>query len=375
MAMLALEDGRVFRGRAFGAQGVICGEVVFNTGMTGYQEILTDPSYAGQIVCMTYPHMGNYGVNSEDVESSRPWVSGLIVRELSRRFSSWRGQNSLDRYLQEHNIIGLSEVDTRALTRHIRERGAMRGCLSSFDLDPHELIERARHAPTISEVNWVSIVGCTQASPGPFVLPPSAARCTVQTKSGIVVVDFGVKRSILKNLQARAQRVTVVPHFWNAKEILRLNPDGIVLSNGPGDPAILKDAIRTARALIDSEYCPIFGICLGHQILGLALGARVYKLKFGHRGANQPVKNLLTNRVEITSHNHGFALTDLPDDLELTHINLNDGSIEGFRHKKLPIFAVQYHPEASPGPHDALSLFDQFFDLIKSSRPCPSAQI
>ncbi len=375
MAMLALEDGRVFRGRAFGAQGVICGEVVFNTGMTGYQEILTDPSYAGQIVCMTYPHMGNYGVNSEDVESSRPWVSGLIVRELSRRFSNWRGQNSLDRYLQEHNIIGLCEVDTRALTRHIRERGAMRGCLSSFDGDSQELIERARRAPTISEVNWVSIVGCTQASPGPFVLPPAAARCTVQTKSGIVVVDFGVKRSILKNLQARAQRVTVVPHFWNAKEILRLNPDGIVLSNGPGDPSILKDAIRTARALIDSEYCPIFGICLGHQILGLALGARVYKLKFGHRGANQPVKNLLTNRVEITSHNHGFALTDLPDDLELTHINLNDGSIEGFRHKKLPVFAVQYHPEASPGPHDALSLFDQFFELIERSRTCPSAQI
>ncbi len=375
MAMLALEDGRVFRGRAFGAQGVICGEVVFHTGMTGYQEILTDPSYAGQIVCMTYPHIGNYGVNSEDVESSRPWVSGLIVRELSQKFSNWRGQNSLDCYLKEHNIVGLYEIDTRALVRHIREHGAMRGCLSSVDVDPHELIERARRAPTVSEVNWVSIVGCTQASPGPFVLPPAAARCTVQTKSGIVVVDFGVKRSILKNLQARAQRVTIVPHFWSAKEILSLNPDGIVLSNGPGDPAILKDAIRTARALIDSECCPIFGICLGHQILGLALGARVYKLKFGHRGANQPVKNLLTNRVEITSHNHGFALADLPDDLELTHINLHDGSIEGFRHKKLPVFAVQYHPEASPGPHDALSLFDQFFDLIKSSRLCPSAQI
>jgi carbamoyl-phosphate synthase small subunit len=206
-------------------------------------------------------------------------------------------------------------------------------------------------------------------------LPPKAARRTVQAKPGIVVVDFGVKGSILKNLQARAQRVTVVPHFWSAQEILRLNPDGIVLSNGPGDPAILKDAIRTARALIDSECCPIFGICLGHQILGLALGARVYKLKFGHRGANQPVKNLLTNRVEITSHNHGFALADLPDDLELTHINLNDGSIEGFRHKKLPVFGVQYHPEASPGPHDALSLFEQFFDLIKSSRICPSARI
>ena len=381
--MLALEDGRVFRGRAFGAQGVICGEVVFNTGMAGYQEILTDPSYAGQIVCMTYPHIGNYGINSEDTESSRPWVSGLIVRELSQRFSNWRGQNSLDHYLKEHNIIGLSEVDTRALTRHIRERGAMRGCLSSFDGDPQELIERARRAPTISEVNWVSIVGCTQASPGQASLDVHRAAFggttnspdEVWAKPGIVVVDFGVKRSILKNLQARAQRVTVVPHFWSAEQILQLEPDGIVLSNGPGDPAILKDAIRTARALIDSEYCPIFGICLGHQILGLALGARVYKLKFGHRGVNQPVKNLLTNRVEITSHNHGFALADLPDDLELTHINLNDGSIEGFRHKKLPVFAVQYHPEASPGPHDALSLFDQFFDLIKSSRPCPSAQI
>jgi carbamoyl-phosphate synthase small subunit len=378
MALLALEDGKVFRGRAFGAQGVLCGEVVFNTGMAGYQEIVTDPSYAGQIVCMTYPHMGNYGINSEDVESSRPWVSGFIVRELSQKFSNWRGQISLDRYLKEHNIIGICEVDTRALTRHIRERGAMRGCLSSFDVDPQELIERARRAPTISEVNWVSIVGCT--SPLTLVPLPSEGEGSegVRGREGegshIVVVDFGVKRAILANLQARAQRVTVVPHFWSAKEILRLNPDGIVLSNGPGDPALLKDAIRTARAMIDSEYCPIFGICLGHQILGLALGARVYKLKFGHRGVNQPVKNLLTNRVEITSHNHGFALADLPDDLELTHINLNDGSIEGFRHRKLPVFAVQYHPEASPGPHDALSLFDQFFDLIKSSQTCPSAQ-
>jgi carbamoyl-phosphate synthase small subunit len=327
---------------------------------------------------MTYPHMGNYGINSEDVESSRPWVSGFIVRELSQKFSNWRGQISLDRYLKEHNIIGICEVDTRALTRHIRERGAMRGCLSSFDVDPQELIERARRAPTISEVNWVSIVGCT--SPLTLVPLPSEGEGSegVRGREGegshIVVVDFGVKRAILANLQARAQRVTVVPHFWSAKEILRLNPDGIVLSNGPGDPALLKDAIRTARAMIDSEYCPIFGICLGHQILGLALGARVYKLKFGHRGVNQPVKNLLTNKVEITSHNHGFALADLPDDLELTHINLNDGSIEGFRHRKLPVFAVQYHPEASPGPHDALSLFDQFFDLIKSSQTCPSAQ-
>lgn len=382
MALLALEDGKVFYGRAWGAHGIICGEVVFNTAMTGYQEILTDPSYAGQIVCMTYPHIGNYGVNSEDIESARPWVSGFIVREFSQKFSNWRGQMDLDRYLKEHNIIGLCEVDTRALTRHIREHGAMRGCLSSFDSDPDELVERARRAPTISEENWVYRVSCTEPYewgealiPGPYSVLTDGRGVPQGRGKGlhIVVVDFGVKRNILRNLRSRARRVTVVPAFWSAAEILQLKPDGILLSNGPGDPSILKDAIRTARQLIESERCPIFGICLGHQILGLALGARAYKLKFGHRGANQPVKNLLTNRVEITSHNHGFALADLPPDLELTHINLNDGSIEGFRHKKLPVFAVQFHPEASPGPQDALSLFDQFFTLIESSQRCQSA--
>lgn len=370
MAILALESGKVLRGRACGAYGVVCGEVVFNTAMTGYQEVLTDPSYAGQIVCMTFPHIGNYGVNAEDVESARPWVSGLIVRELSEIFSSWRGQISLDRYLQEHNIVGICEVDTRTLTRHIRERGAMRGCLSSVDADPAELIERAHRAPTISDENWVSRVSCTEPYEWEETLHPSGEGPGVR----VVVVDFGVKRNILRNLRARAQKVTVVPPFWSADQILQLKPDGILLSNGPGDPAILRDAIRTARALIESERCPIFGICLGHQILGLALGARSYKLKFGHRGANQPVKNLFTQRVEITSHNHGFALAELPPDLELTHINLNDGSVEGFRHRRLPIFGVQFHPEASPGPHDALSLFDQFFALIESSRICPSAQ-
>ncbi len=359
MAILALEDGKIFRGRACGAHGVLCGEVVFNTGMTGYQEILTDPSYAGQIVCMTYPHMGNYGVNSEDVESARPWVSGFIVRELSQRFSNWRGQMDLERYLHEHNIIGVCEVDTRALTRHIREKGAMRGCLSSFDSDPDELIARARCAPTISEYNWVHKVSCTE----PYEWAGGEIKSESRHDVHIVVVDFGVKRSIVRQLGARARRVTVVPAFWSAEAILDLQPDGILLSNGPGDPAILRDAIATARKLIDAERCPIFGICLGHQILGLALGARAYKLKFGHRGANQPVKNLLTNRIEITSHNHGFALTDLPSAVELTHINLNDGSIEGFRHKRLPIFAVQYHPEASPGPHDAHHLFDRFIEL------------
>lgn len=377
MALLALEDGKVFYGRACGAQGMICGEVVFNTAMTGYQEILTDPSYAGQIVCMTYPHIGNYGVNLEDIESARPWVSGFIVRELSHKFSNWRGQMDLDRYLKEHNIIGLCDVDTRALTRHIREKGAMRGCLSSCDSDPDDLIERARRAPTISEENWVYRVSCTEPYEWEEALTPSPPSLEEGKgeQSHIVVIDFGVKRNILRSLRARAGKVTVVPARWRAEEILKLKPDGILLSNGPGDPSILKDAIRTARQLIESERCPIFGICLGHQVLGLALGARAYKLKFGHRGANQPVKNLLTHRVEITSHNHGFALADLPPDLELTHINLNDGSIEGFRHKKLPIFAVQFHPEASPGPHDACSLFDQFFALIISSRTCQGALI
>ncbi|MCS7197653.1 MAG: glutamine-hydrolyzing carbamoyl-phosphate synthase small subunit [Candidatus Bipolaricaulota bacterium] len=371
MALLALEDGTIFYGRACGALGIVCGEVVFNTAMTGYQEILTDPSYAGQIVCMTYPHIGNCGVNLEDVESVRPWVSGLIMRELSQRFSNWRGQRDLDHYLKEQNIIGLSEVDTRALTRHIREHGAMRGCLSSFDGNPDEFVERARRTPTISEENWVYRVSCSEPYEGESLSPHTAK----EQGFHIVVVDFGVKHSLLRHVRARARRVTVVPAFWSAEEIFSLKPDGIVLSNGPGDPALLKDAIRTACQLIQAERCPILGICLGHQVLGLALGARSYKLKFGHRGANQPVYNLITKRIEITSHNHGFALRDLPTDLELTHINLNDGSVEGFRHKKLPILAVQFHPEAAPGPHDAFPLFDQFFALIENSRPCQSARI
>ncbi len=374
MALLALEDGKIFRGRACGASGTMCGEVVFNTGLTGYQEILTDPSYAGQIVCMTYPHIGNYGINPEDAESSRQWVRGFIVREISEKFSNWRGQISLDRYLKEHDIIGICELDTRALTRHIREKGAMRGCLSSLDADPNDLSEQARRAPTISESDWVHEVSCRQPYSWNEPLPAGWDEGHFSpTDRHIVVVDFGVKRNILRHLRTRAQRVTVVPAHWDASAILNLNPDGILLSNGPGDPTVLTDATRTARMLIDSECCPIFGICLGHQILGLAFGARAYKLKFGHRGANQPVKNVLTGSIEITSHNHGFALKDLPGELELTHVNLNDGSIEGFRHKKLPIFAVQYHPEASPGPHDSHNLFDHFFALIE--RRCPSALI
>jgi carbamoyl-phosphate synthase small subunit len=384
MALLALEDGKVFRGRACGAIETVCGEVVFNTGLTGYQEVLTDPSYAGQIVCMTYPHVGNYGINPEDVESSRPWVRGFIVREISEKFSNWRGQLNLEQYLINHGIIGICELDTRALTRHIREKGTMRGCLSSFDADPNELIEKARCAPTISESDWVGHVSCTEPyewndlTPTPSLKgrssPPPLGEGPGE-RSHIVVIDFGVKRNILRHLRSRAKRVTVVPASWNAHAILKLKPDGILLSNGPGDPAILTDAIHAVRQLIDSEHCPIFGICLGHQILALALGARTYKLKFGHRGANQPVKNLLTGKVEITSHNHGFAVADLPEELELTHVNLNDGSIEGFCHKKLPVFAVQYHPEASPGPHDSHNLFDHFFTLIESSQRCQNARI
>ncbi|MCS6937112.1 MAG: glutamine-hydrolyzing carbamoyl-phosphate synthase small subunit [Candidatus Bipolaricaulota bacterium] len=372
MALLALEDGRVFEGRPFGAEGQVCAEVVFNTGMTGYQEVLTDPSYAGQIVCMTYPHIGNYGVNSEDVESLRPWVTGFVVRELSQNFSNWRGRLTLDQYLKKYGIVGICEVDTRALTRHIREQGAMRGALSSDESDPQELIERARRAPTISEFDHVRSVTCTQPYEWNEPLPREWYGPQEAKDLHIVAVDYGIKRNILRHLRSRATKVTVVPSYWSAEQILQLKPDGIFLSNGPGDPAILKDAIRTVRQLIKSERCPIFGICLGHQILGLALGARAYKLKFGHRGANQPVKNLLTERIEITTHNHGFALADLPKELELTHINLNDHSIEGFRHKKLPIFAVQYHPEAAPGPHDSHNLFEQFIELIGSPSPQPS---
>jgi carbamoyl-phosphate synthase small subunit len=366
MALLALEDGRVFQGQPFGAEGQVCAEVVFNTGLTGYQEILTDPSYAGQIVCMTYPHIGNYGVNSEDVESLRPWVTGFIVRELSQNFSNWRGRLTLDQYLKKYGIVGICEIDTRALTRHIREQGAMRGALSSEEMDSQELIVRARRAPTISEFDHVRYVTCAQPYEWNEPLPREWHGPQEAKDLHIVAIDYGIKRNILRHLRSRATRVTVVPSYWNAEQILKLQPDGIFLSNGPGDPAILKDAIRTVRQLIKSERCPIFGICLGHQILGLALGARAYKLKFGHRGGNQPVKNLLTERIEITTHNHGFALQDLPPELELTHMNLNDHSIEGFRHKKLPIFAVQYHPEAAPGPHDSHHLFERFIALMTS---------
>lgn len=378
MAILALEDGKFFYGESFGAEGEVCGEVVFNTGMTGYQEVLTDPSYKGQIVAMTYPLIGNYGINAQDLESSKPHVAGFLVREYSRTYSNWRAEQSLEAFLKRHNIIALSEIDTRALTRHIREAGAMKGCISTISNNPDEIIEKARAAPSISEQRLVEQVSCKEiyeysdkfASLQVSKLG-AASQITCELDNlrtcelHVVAYDFGIKHNILRSLKARVKKVTVVPAWTSAETVLSLRPDGIFLSNGPGDPERADYAIENIKKLIDGPKCrPIFGICLGHQLLGLAFGARSYKLKFGHRGGNQPVKNLLTNKVEITTHNHGFAIRDLPAELEVMHINLNDGTIEGMRHRELPIFSVQYHPEASPGPHDANYLFDQFVELM-----------
>jgi len=371
-AILALEDGTVYRGEAFGADGERTGEIVFNTSMTGYQEILTDPSYAGQIVVMTYPHIGNYGINSADIESRRPFVEGFVVREYSRAFSNWRAEASLDDYMKHYGIVGIAEIDTRALVRHIRGRGAMRACLSTQTLDAEEAVRRARAAPSMLGLDLASRVTCEH----PYVWNEWAARLDPANDSRgaqpmrfhVVAYDFGVKFNILRQLAARGCWVTVVPAHTSADDVLALKPDGVFLSNGPGDPEPLTGIVANIRRLIGRV--PIFGICLGHQLLGLAFGGRTYKLKFGHRGGNQPVKNLRTGRVEITAHNHGFAVAaeTLPPEIEPTHINLNDGTLEGMRHRTYPIFSVQYHPEASPGPHDALYLFDDFIRLMELHR-------
>lgn len=388
-ALLALEDGRVFQGEAFGATGTVTGEICFNTSLSGYQEVLTDPSYFGQIVAMTNPHIGNYGVNVLDEESGGPQVRGFVIEELASAPSNWRSEESLDEYLRRNAIPGIQEIDTRALTKHLREAGAMKACLTTEPMTPEEAVERARKGDGVVGMDFVREVTVkeafdwdpndaesrpwrlAQSSPGgaeirdPLgnvfgMLPP--------VRHKVVAYDFGMKRNILRGLRQRGLAVRVVPADTTAEDVLAMNPDGIFLSNGPGDPSAL-DYIHTAvRGLLGRK--PIFGICLGHQILGCALGGSTFKLKFGHRGGNQPVKDLLTDKVSITSQNHGFAVDadSLPSDAEVTHINLNDGTVEGLRSRSMPVFSVQYHPEAAPGPHDAGYFFDQFAKLIDETK-------
>ncbi len=380
-AILALEDGRTFRGRAWGADGERTGEIVFNTAMTGYQEILTDPSYAGQIVTMTYTEIGNYGVNPDDMESRRPFVEGFVVREFSEVTSNWRASMSLDEYLKQHGIVGISDIDTRALVRHIREKGAMRACISSVDTDEKSVVAKAQTAPQMLGRNLVDEVTCGDSYDWGQISDPQK---TMDPLSGfqneslltpgeepfrVVAYDFGIKYYILRYLAAVGCKVTVVPARTSADDVLSLAPDGIFLSNGPGDPAALGDIVGEIKKLLGAA--PIFGICLGHQLLALALGGKTFKLKFGHRGGNQPVKNHRTGRIEITSHNHGFAVDPAslnPNEIELTHFNLNDECLEGIRHKTLPAFSVQYHPEAGPGPHDATYLFHDFIASMRAQR-------
>ncbi len=353
--ILALEDGTCFEGASFGAEGEKSGEIVFNTSMTGYQEILTDPSYHGQIVAMTYPLIGNYGINEEDFESGKPQVEGFVVKECSRIVSNWRASTSLPEFLKKHNIIGVEGIDTRALTRHIRSIGAMKAVISTTDSDKKSLVEKAKASPGLVGRDLVKEVTCKKTY-----------SWNKTGKHKIVVLDCGVKYNILRELASRDCQVIVVPADTPAKEILGLKPNGILLSNGPGDPAAVTYVIDTVKQLIGK--LPIFGICLGQQMIGLALGGKTYKLKFGHRGANQPVKNLKTGKVDITSQNHGFCvdIESIPKGVaEVTHINLNDRTAEGLKHKKLPVFSVQYHPEASPGPHDPKHLFDEFVKLVK----------
>ena len=381
---LALEDGTVFTGTHFGHEGTSEGEVVFNTSMTGYQEILTDPSYKGQIVAMTYPQIGNYGVNLQDIESWRPHVAGFVVRELSPIVSNWRADFSLSEYLEKNSLPGLQGIDTRALTKKLRVRGAMKGFITTLDISDADAIRRAQEWPGIVGVDYVKEVthkepfawDANDEQSAAFKLvhgsAPADARNLRQPLPSadvpIVAYDFGMKYNILRRLRQRGFKVQVVPASTPAAEALKYKPAGIFLSNGPGDPSALPHIVREVKQLVDSGV-PIFGICLGHQILGQAFGGKTFKLKFGHRGANQPVKDLETGKVEITSQNHGFAVdsASLPKDVSVNRINLNDQTVEGMRHKTKPIYCVQYHPEASPGPHDSTVLFDEFRKLIEKA--------
>jgi carbamoyl-phosphate synthase small subunit len=371
-AVLALEDGTVFEGRSFGAPVERAGEVVFNTAITGYQEVFTDPSYAGQIVVLTNPQIGNYGANPADDESSRPYIEGLVTRDFSGLSSNWRAQETAQQFLARNGVPIISGVDTRALVLHLRSKGVMRGVLSGTAGDPRQLVERARNSPSMTGLDLATRV----TTPARYQWDQPAVVCSPSERVGkpaqprfhVVAMDFGIKRNILRCLVQTGCRVTVVPAATTAEDVLELKPDGVFLSNGPGDPEPLEFQAAQVRKLVGRA--PIFGICLGHQILGLALGGKTYKLKFGHRGANHPVLNKIANRVEITSHNHGFAVD--PDslnlnELEITHTNLNDETLEGFRHRNYPVFCVQYHPEAAPGPHDSHYLFGDFVALMETA--------
>lgn len=372
-AILALEDGSVFEGTGFGALTERSGEVVFNTAITGYQEIFTDPSYAGQIVILTYPEIGNYGTTPDDSESRKPYIEGLVVREFSSIASNWRSREHADAFLATHNIPVIAEIDTRSLVRRLRSRGVMRGVLSRAGGDPKELIAKALASPSMTGLDLATRVTTPERyswdEPVRSCSPSEDFGAPAEPRYNVVAYDFGIKRNILRRLVHVGCRVTVVPAGTAAEEVLALKPDGVFLSNGPGDPEPLQFQAAQVRKLLGRT--PVFGICLGHQVLGLAAGGRTYKLKFGHRGANHPVINKIANRVEITSHNHGFAVDPdslNPNEVEITHVNLNDQTLEGFRLRNHPAFCVQYHPEAAPGPHDSLYLFDDFVNLMREYR-------